>query len=310
MKTILARNYSITTGEDITEELARLLKDLSATNGEKTVIFEKGTYYIDSEKCEKHMLNITNTVGDNEFQSGEVPHLNAVPFYFGDVSDLVFDGDGSVFVIDGKVTNVAFENCKNVTLKNLEIRHAHPDMHELRVVAKCLLTVDFEIDRDSLYEFENGKLFFTGKDYRVSADKNALTAGWIGLIREKTPDKINRVKHPLFSAIKMFDLGNGKIRVHYPNTFRFKNGDRYYIFDVRRQFAGIFINRSKNVILSNIKQRFNYSLALVAQDCENITVDSVDFAPENGSARKMASVADFIQLLYMPCKSYCPQQSF
>ena len=89
---------------------------------------------------------------------------------------------------------------------------------------------------------------------------------------------------------------NGKIRVYYPNTFRFKKGDRYYIFDVRRQFAGIFINRSKNVILSNIKQRFNYSLAFVAQDCENITVDSVEFAPENGSARKMASIADFIQL--------------
>lgn len=35
MKTILARNYSITTGEDITEELARLLKDLSAAKAKK-----------------------------------------------------------------------------------------------------------------------------------------------------------------------------------------------------------------------------------------------------------------------------------
>ena len=296
MKTILARNYNITTGKDITEELARFLKDLSNIKGEKNVIFDEGTYYINSEKCEKHMLTITNTVGDNEFQSGEVPHLNAVPFYFGDISDLVFDAGGSVFVIDGKVTNAAFENCENVTFKNLEIRHAHPDMHELRVVKKSLLTVDFEIDRDSLYEFENGKLLFFGNGYKARADKDARFASWIGLIREDTPEKIVRTRHPLFSAIRIRDAGNRKIRVYYPNTFRFKKGDRYYLFDVRRQFAGIFVNRSKNVILSNIKQRFNYSLALVAQDCENITVDSVEFAPESDSARKMASVADFIQL--------------
>ena len=46
MKTILARNYSITTGEDITEELARLLKDLSAAKGEKTVITVKSVFII------------------------------------------------------------------------------------------------------------------------------------------------------------------------------------------------------------------------------------------------------------------------
>ena len=65
---------------------------------------------------------------------------------------------------------------------------------------------------------------------------------------------------------------------------------------VRRQFAGIFVNKCENVKLQNIKQRFNYSLALVAQDSENINVDNVDFSPEENSARKMASVADFIQI--------------
>ena len=80
------------------------------------------------------------------------------------------------------------------------------------------------------------------------------------------------------------------------NTFRFKTGDCFYLFDVRRQFAGIFINQCCNVTLENIKQRFNYSLALVLQDSENVTVDSVSFAPEQNSARKMASVADFMQV--------------
>lgn len=101
--------------------------------------------------------------------------------------------------------------------------------------------------------------------------------------------------HPLFSSLSVRDMGGGVIRAKYLNTSRFTLGDRFYYYDVRRRFAGIFINRSENITLENIKQRFNYSLALVVQDSENLTVDSVDFSPEQGSARLLASVADFIQ---------------
>ena len=296
MKTINASEFNILPGKDITENLITLITHLKETQGEKTVVFEKGTYFLDSEKCEKHMLYITNTVGDEEFDKNETPHLNAVPFYFGGISNICIDGNHSVFVIDGKVTNIAMENCENITLKNMEIRHAHPDMHECRVVRKGIFSVDFEIDRDTQYEFENGKAYIYAKDYRYPIENKAKNSWWTGQIRKATPDKIKRVCHPLFLAWKYIDLGERKIRAYYPDTRRFKNGDCYYIFDVRRQFAGIFVSKCTNVTLENIKQRFNYSLALVAQDSENITVDSVDFSPEKGSARKMASVADFIQL--------------
>lgn len=296
MKIINANEFDIHINEDITEGLIKLLDYLKTVDEKKTVTFDKGTFYLDSEKCKQYMLYITNTVGDEEFSKNETPHINAVPFYFGGIDNITFDGNDSIFIIDGKVTNIAIENCKNITLKNIEIRHSNPDMHELKVIRKGLFSVDFEIDRDSRYEFEKGKLYFYGKDYRVSADESALNAHWIGIIRKETPQKIKRVRHPLFSAVKINDLDNRKIRVTYPNTLRFNIRDCFYLFDVRRQFAGIFVNKSENVTLENIKQRFNYSLALVAQDSENITVDSVEFAPENNSARKMASVADFIQI--------------
>ncbi len=139
-------------------------------------------------------------------------------------------------------------------------------------------------------------MYFYGKDYCVPVDKGAKSAYWIGLIRKETPDKVKRVRHPLADMLKIKDMGGRRIRVYYPDTHRFKIGDCFYIYDVRRQYAGIFVDRSKNITFENIKQRFNYSLALVAQDSENITVDSVDFSPGESSARKLASVADFIQL--------------
>lgn len=296
MKILNAADYGIKPEQDITRELINLIDAAKQIDGEKTICFETGTYYIDSEKCKQYMLYITNTVGDSEFSSEETPHLNAVPFYFNAIDNLIFDGNDSIFMIDGKVTNIAAEHCSNMTLKNIEIRHTHPDMHELKVDKVTPFYVDFKIDKDSQYYFKNGKLYFYGEDYCEASDKNALNAHWIGLIREETPNKIKRVSHPLIGALKIVDLKSGKIRAYYLNTFRFKTGDCFYLFDVRRQFAGIFINQCYNVTLENIKQRFNYSLALVLQDSENVTVDSASFAPEQNSARKMASVADFMQV--------------
>ena len=66
---------------------------------------------------------------------------------------LLFDGGDSIFVIDGKVTNIAVEDCRNITLRNLEIRHARPDMHEFLVVRKSAFSVDFKIDSDSSFSF-------------------------------------------------------------------------------------------------------------------------------------------------------------
>lgn len=176
MNTVHAREYGILPGKEITERLAALTAALADIGGDKTVVFEKGTYYIDSEKCEKRMMYITNTVGDGEFSADETPHLAAVPFYFGGISDLTVDGGGSVFIIDGKATNMALENCRNVTVKNLEFRHAHPDMHEFRVIGKTLFSVDFELDGDTQYEFDGDKLVFYGNGYRTRADKDALIA--------------------------------------------------------------------------------------------------------------------------------------
>lgn len=296
MVQIKASDFGITPGQDITKKIAEMLIHAKQTAGEKTLLFDRGTYYLDSEKCQKHMLYITNTAGDKEYQKDETPHLNAVPFYLNSLSDLTIDGGNSIFLIDGKATNIAIENCKNITIKNMELRHRHPDMHDLEVVGKSLFHVDFKIDPDSLYEVINGKLYFYGKDYRVSADTHALNAGWIGLIRKNTPNKLQRVNHPLFGMVKLKPIGDRTVRVYYLNTFRFQTGDCFSLFDVRRQFVGIFINRSQNIVLEHIRQRFNYSLALVAQDSETLTVDQVAFAPEEGAARKLASVADFIQV--------------
>ena len=98
LKIFNAADFGIVPNEDISEKLAEFISVLKAEDGEKTAVFDSGTYYI-----------------------------------------------------DGKVTNIAIEDCRNITLRNLEIRHAHPDMHEFLVVRKSAFSVDFKIDSDSSF---------------------------------------------------------------------------------------------------------------------------------------------------------------
>lgn len=295
MKTLIASEFGVLPNQEITEQLA-LLFDKTANCECEKISFDPGTYYINSEKCRKYMLYITNTVGDKEFNENETPHFNEVPFYLNGIKNLTIEGNGAVFIVEGKATNFAIENCENIVVRDIEIRHAHPDMHELRVINKSLFSVDFEIDRDSQYLFENGKLYFYGTGYKCCADSCAANAHWIGLLRSETPDKIKRVSHPLFGAFRMQNLGKRKFRAYYANTLRFKENDCFYLFDVRRQYAGIFINKSSDIVIDSFKQRFNYSLAFVAQDSKNVSIINSHFCPEKNSARKMASVADFMQV--------------
>lgn len=296
MQTFYAKDHGVLPGCSAARPLSALFQKLRGIEGEKTLVFERGDYQIDSSGCDTELLYITNTVGDKEFSADETPHENKVALNLKGIRQLKIVGNGARFIIDGKATNIALQHCEAVEISDIELCVVRPDMHELKVARKTPFTVDFQIDGESGYAFEGGKLWFMGTGYRCAADAHARNAHWIGCIHQNTPDRVKRVGHPLFGAFRMRELAPRLFRAHYPNTLRFHRGDRFYLFDVRRQFAGIFLNDCRDITLRGIKQRFNYSLALVAQNCETITVDSVEFAPEEGAARRLASVADFIQI--------------
>jgi hypothetical protein len=295
---VFAKEKGIAAGKDITLELSALFKELVKTDEPKELIFEPGEYFISSEKCDTEMLFITNTVGDDEFKVGGVPHNAAVALNLKNVKNLTIQGSGATFVISGKVTNAAVQNCENVEITGLAFKTVNPDFHEMKVFRKTAFTVDFELCGDSLYE-ENECVkgySFTGMDYKLDFFVNRNHWGYLHKIFADDKNHVIRVKHPFFTALSVKETGHNLFRVRYPNTSRFTVGETYGIYDAIRQYNGIFIDRSKDIVLEDVKQYFNYGLALVCQDTENLTVDGVFFAPEPGSGRFIASCADFMQV--------------
>lgn len=293
---IYAKDYGVMPGKTDVKKLENLLVTLRDNNDEKELVLDEGEYYIDSSKLKSRMFYITNTVGDKQFSSDETPHKNRAMLYLENVKNLKISGNSAVFIADGKATNFALEGCENVTVNDVGFSALKPDLHELRVVSLSAFYVDFQADSQSDLYFKKGKPYFLGSDYEVAVNTDSSNAHWIGLIRESDEQTVKRVSHPLFGALKVKRLDDNRFRVFYLNTMRFQKGDRYYLFDVRRQYAGIFMSKCKNVTLENVSQRFNYSLALVCQDCDTLNFNHLNFSPGENNALKMASIADFIQI--------------
>lgn len=296
MKVYKAYDYGVKPNEFCEKELESFIESIPKDDEEKIIEFQKGDYLIDAENLKKQMLYITNTVGDKEFSENETPHLNRAPLCFENLKNITVEGNGAKFIIHGKSTNMVIAECENITVKNLIVTADNPEMHEFKVVGKGSFFVDYEIDKQSEYTEENGEFFFVGHDYKRAFTHRAKTSWWNGFFPARYPEMCKREKHPFAKTFKIKEIGEHKIRAYGLPDFKLKKGDKYCVFDVRRQYAGIFVRDSKNVTLQNVKQHFNYSLAFVAQNTENITVDSMYFAPEENSGRVMCSVADFLQI--------------
>ena len=294
LKIYNASEYGVKPGSYCEKALEAFLSFIPKDDEEKLIAFEKGTYLIDATKLQQKKYYITNTVGDKEFSAHETPHLTRAPLMFCGLKNVTVEGNGARFVVHGKATNAIIDSCENIKLQNLTVTAENPEMHELKVVKKGRFYADFEIDKESQYVKEKGGFYFKGHDYKRSFKDAVMTAWWIAHFPADKPHYCERVNHPLRFSLKIKEAGERIIRAYYPSTDKFKVGDRYYLYDVRRQYAGIFVQNSKNITLENIKQTFNYSLAFVAQNTENITLKGLDFTSEND--RVMCSVADFIQI--------------
>lgn len=292
---INAAEKGIAPGKEVAAELAVLFNELSGDESEKELFFEAGEYYIDADKLKNETVYITNTIGDGEVRKDEVAHENRAALSLNNIKNLCIKGDGAAFVIMGRASAMFIRNCENITAEGIEFKYKNPGLHEFKAEKVTPFYVDYRLDRESEYIKRGSGFAFKGKDYE-EAFTASIAEWWICKIREKTPDRMNRVRNPFFGNYKMKEIGDRLFRVYYTFKKDIKKGDRFYLYDVRRRYVGIFGEKSKNITLREVKQRFSYSLAVVMQDCENINIEKADFSPEKGSAKHMASIADFIQI--------------
>ena len=112
------------------------------------------------------------------------------------------------------------------------------------------------------------------------------------------PSNYNHIKrndfHPFRDASLIRQVADRTFNVRYISPKDYVVGQVFYVYPTVRLECGIIVDSSSDITFKNVKQRFNYSLALVAQNSENITLEDSDFSPGDTEV-DFTSFADFMQ---------------
>lgn len=122
MKIINAVDYGIRPNTDITKKFLELIRNVSLSDEDKTIILEKGRYDFFAEDSPKVYMRVTNSCGESEWDKGEERNQCRVAILIENAKNLTIDGNGSVFRLHGRFTNIAIRNSENIVINNLVIR--------------------------------------------------------------------------------------------------------------------------------------------------------------------------------------------
>ena len=288
-------SFSIKPDSEVTVAFCNLLNTASENANPKSLLLEKGNYVFLSKYANERELYITNTIADKEYSETDKKHIHKIALDLKGINDLEIDFNNSTFIFDGIMTNIVIENCVNVTLKNLNIETVQPNVHKITIMQTSPFYVTFKIDESSNYKEEDGEYFWYGTDYKLGFTELKNSGSWTPTAKASNYNHVKRNgSHPFFGVSTIKEVSPRVFKARYLIPKDFEVGQVFYVFPKARKNVGVLVDGSKNIKLENITQRFNYSLGLVAQNSEDITLENSDFSPREAAEVDFSSLADFV----------------
>lgn len=249
------------TGENVAPAVAAALAKIKAEqkDGQSAILlFDKGRYDFTPQGAQIREYYISNHDQVNP---------KTVGIAIEDMKNLTIDGGGSDFYFDGRILPIALVRSENCTIKNLSIDNPNPQITQIEVVENDTINgvITYEIAPWVSYKIEEGKLASHGKGWEMTHSS--------GIAFEKG------TKHIVFNTS---DIGVGTSRVEQVGERRvrapWKNkklipGTVVTMRSWYRPTPGIFMDENKNTLLENVKVHYCEGMGLIAQMCENITLD-------------------------------------
>lgn len=224
-----------------------------------TITIPKGTYhfYCGQGLAQEHFIS-------NHDQNNP----KSVGLSFQNLKNVTFDGSGSTFVFHGKMLPVVLKNCANCTLKNFKIDFADPAICQVKVLKNEPEGLTVELAPEVKYDVENGRLFFSGTQWRHSPGA--------GIAFEE-----NTRRMVFTTSDVRVDLSN--VKELSPRVFfcpNWKNGKlipgtRVALRPWERPACGIFVFHDLNTTLENIQIHYAEGMGVLAQMSENIHLNGV-----------------------------------
>ena len=240
--------------------------------------FAPGQYDFFPSKAIRRKYSISNT---NDDPAGE----KAIGILFDGAKHIKMSGPGARLVYRGKMIEVCIDSSEDIAISDLVFDYHRPTVSEFRPTAIENGYVDIEVHKDSKYELKNGRINWIGEGWHyMSGMAQELDLESNEIWRRGDPLKGLRLEE-----VKPFHL-RGKGR----NSM--KLGRVYQVRQTRRDCAGTFTRRSKDILWKDVQFNFLHGMGLVNQFSENLTFDGVAIAPDKESGRTCSAWADGIQV--------------
>lgn len=275
-------------GGDCTPALRRCLETVLDDSGEKTTInFGEGTYHFYPDMG----------YDDYCFISNNDEGLKRIAFLLKDCRDIEIDGHGAQFVFHGFINPFVINRASNVTFKNFTVDCARP-FHSEAIISEVVDDgVIVEIPREFPYKVVNGVLLFT--DY-TDDDKGPATTvskdqifGYSHILEFDT-----KLRETAFMARDYFfrnislvadDLGDNKVRIHYPGLTG-TVGNTLVFGPDHRKYPAFVATDSEDVTFNNVTIHHAGGMGIIGQRVHNVTVDHCKVAPSG--SRILSTTAD------------------
>lgn len=292
---IYPESFSVKPNTEATIGLRNLFCTTSQSAINKNLTLLKGNYVFCSKNAEERKIYVSNSAAPEEYSRISKRDMHKSAIVIENVKNMDIDCGYSNFIMDGKMTHIYIKNCENIKIKNVNIETVLPDVHKITITKASPFYITFEIDSQSNYIEENGNFFWIGTDYKTGFTDFKNSASWTPTAKKNNLFHLTKNgSHPLFGVASIKQVSDRVFNARFIVPKDYEAGQVFYIFPALREEVGILVEDSKNIYLENVRQTFNYSHSFIAQNSENITLQSVDFSPNPKAEADLCSFADAV----------------
>lgn len=270
-------------GGDAVPAVRRALGAATRVQGPVVLEFPPGRYDFHPQHATGRRYHVSNTTSEAECADP----TKAIAILVERMADLTINGNGSDWVFHGRQTMLVLDKCDRVRIRNVGFDFARPTTVELTVESILEDKLDVRVHRDTRYEVINGEVRWTGPGW-------SFTDG-PAQVYSPAEDATWRIRNPLIGATGE-QLGPGRLRFHGGDQAGLAPGYVLQIRDGLRDQVGILATQSTGVALEDVNIHYAHGLALVAQYCEDLTLERLTVAPREDSGRTAASFADIVHV--------------
>jgi hypothetical protein len=285
---IFLKDYGLykTKNKNAITYINKIKEDLKGDNP-KVLVFSTGTYHFYPEDCQTRTYFESNTTDLN-------PKVCA--FLFEKQNNLVIDGRGSRLIFHGEMQPFTFDNCKNITLKNIIIDWENPLIAQGEVLKVNDQYIELGINHKEFpHRLQDNKLIFETYNYQQNSWKSTMEFDRKGrYIVPQTGDNGclgNDWKEYLAEATMP-----GVIRLHHNFSRKPTVGNFLVLRHAERTHSGVFIFESKNIKIEKLTLYHAAGLGILAQFSENLTFNAYRAIPNRSKNHYFGGGDDGLQI--------------